>query len=39
MVATTKNHRMPKKDKDGLREEKSGRKQDVGKTILDSNPT
>lgn len=38
MVATTKNHRMPKKDKDSSREEKGGRSKDTGKTILDSNP-
>jgi recombination protein RecA len=42
MVATAKsNHRMPKKDKDGVRdrEAKSNRPKDGAKTILDSNPT
>lgn len=39
MVATSKNHRMPKKDKDGLREEKGSRAKDSAKTVLDSNPT
>ncbi len=37
MVATKSNHRMPKKDKDGLREGKTGRPQDGPKTVLDGN--
>lgn len=39
MVATSKNHRMPKKDKDELREAKGSRPKDAAKTVLDSNPT